>query len=151
VICNNLKSFFCTVKLTIPGNIYRMLRFNSYKSISLLKITSKILEVTETRQVRKKKKSFSHCKSCLTESPGHEFEAVSPYLQEKILPRFIPFPYLIHVGASSTGSALFCLSLADSTNQKKLDLGGKTAPEQASTEPLPHPCGNDCSQGRDFF
>jgi hypothetical protein len=109
--------------------------------------------------MEEKKKSFSHCKSCLTESPGHEFEAVSPYLQEKILPRFIPFPYPIHVGASSTGSALFCLSLADSTNQKKkLDLGGKTAPQQASTEPLPHPCGNDCSpcendcsQGWGFF
>ena len=45
--------------------------------------------------------------ACLTESPGYEFETASPHLQGEGLFRFIPYPYLTHVGAFGTGSALF--------------------------------------------
>jgi hypothetical protein len=45
-------------------------------------------------------------KSCLTELPGCGFEAASPHLQGKSLPRFIPSPDTTHVGASDTGSTL---------------------------------------------
>ena len=46
--------------------------------------------------------------SCLTESPGHGFEAASPQiLQGEGLPRFFPSPDPTHVGASGTGSAPF--------------------------------------------
>jgi hypothetical protein len=46
--------------------------------------------------------------SCLTESPGHGFEAASPQiLRGEGLPRFFPSPDPTHVGASGTGSALF--------------------------------------------
>jgi len=48
--------------------------------------------------------------SCLTESLGRGFEAASPQiLWGEGLPRFFPSPDPTHVGASSTGSALFFL------------------------------------------
>ena len=51
--------------------------------------------------------------SCLTESPGHGFEAASPQiLWGKGLPRFFPSPDPTHVGASGIGSALFYKKIA---------------------------------------
>ena len=45
--------------------------------------------------------------SCLTESPGHGFEAASPQiLRGEGLPWFFPSPDPTHVAASGTGSAL---------------------------------------------
>jgi hypothetical protein len=47
--------------------------------------------------------------SCLTESPGHGFEAASLHLRRKGLPWFIPFIDPTHAGASSTASTPFYL------------------------------------------
>jgi len=53
--------------------------------------------------------------SCLTESPGHRFEAASlQILRGEGLPRFFPSPDPTHVGASGSGSAPFIyIQMAD--------------------------------------
>jgi hypothetical protein len=54
----------------------------------------------------------SDFQSCLTKSLGRGFEAASPYLRRKGLPKFMSSPDLTHVGAS--GSALFLSNMASS-------------------------------------
>ena len=71
MICNNLKRFFCTVKLTIPENMYWMLCYDSYESISLFKISIEENLSNKNRQAtHTKRKEFNDIKEKERETNG---------------------------------------------------------------------------------
>jgi hypothetical protein len=67
----------------------------------------KFISVSRWYQCHHQGQVWCSGQSCLSVSPGHWFKAISPYLWDKGLPRFISSQDHTHVGASVTKCAPF--------------------------------------------